>query len=255
MNDESKIKTIYQSEGKTFCFNPSSFFDLSLALDVHSGPRAWYQGDPVFEPVRTGEWIGEVKSGGSVNFRNILFNPHAQMTHTESVGHISKEIYSVNKIQLPVFIPAMLISVLPASSNGDLVIEDYHLEIIRNESWARALLIRTLPNTDEKRTIIYSDKNPPYLSNAAGTLIANSKIKHLLIDTPSVDRERDEGRLDVHHIFWNYPQQPRMDHTITELFFAPDQIPDGYYMLSLQVAPFENDAAPSRPLIFPGKFE
>lgn len=28
---------------------------------------------------------------------------------------------------------------------------------------------------------------------------------------------------------------------------------DGLYLLNLQVAPFENDAAPSRPLIFPLK--
>jgi hypothetical protein len=41
-----------------------------------------------------------------------------------------------------------------------------------------------------------------------------------------------------------------MDCTITELAFVPDDVKDGLYLLNLQVAPFDNDAAPSRPLLF-----
>jgi kynurenine formamidase len=176
------------------------------------------------------------------------------MTHTECVGHISKEFYSVNRIKIPPFIPALLISVHPSIIGNDLVIDDYQISRIKDESWPRALLIRTLPNPDSKSNANYSNTNPPYLSHAAGKLISDSKISHLLIDTPSVDKERDEGKLDVHHIFWNYPDAPREFNTITELFYANNNIKDGYYILNLQIAPFENDAAPSRPLIFPGKF-
>jgi arylformamidase len=38
--------------------------------------------------------------------------------------------------------------------------------------------------------------------------------------------------------------------TITELIFIPDEVPNGLYLLNLQVAPMENDAAPSRPVLF-----
>jgi hypothetical protein len=41
-----------------------------------------------------------------------------------------------------------------------------------------------------------------------------------------------------------------MDCTITELIFVPNTAMDGLYLLNLQVAAFENDAAPSRPVIF-----
>ena len=44
-----------------------------------------------------GDWVGDVKQGGSVNFRNISFNPHGNGTHTECVGHISKEDFSINQ--------------------------------------------------------------------------------------------------------------------------------------------------------------
>ena len=74
-------------------------------------------------------------------------------------------------------------------------------------------------------------------------------IKHLLIDQPSVDREHDEGKLLAHKAFWNYSIKERLDATITELIYAPDSIPDGYYLLNLQIAPFENDASPSKPIL------
>lgn len=243
----------YFINGRSFEFNPEVHFDLSLALDSDFGPRAWYQNNPVFEPVRMGDWVGEVKSGGAVNFRNIFFNPHAHLTHTESFGHIAEEIYSVNRIKFPLFIPALLISVEPKQSGTDLIIDDHQIQKVDSEKWAEALLIRTLPNSDHKKNKNYSNENPPYLSSNAGRLIASSRIKHLLIDTPSVDKERDEGKLDVHHIFWNYPENPRKQHSITEMFFAGNEIPDGYYLLNLQVAPMENDAAPSRPILYPGR--
>ncbi len=75
-------------------------------------------------------------------------------------------------------------------------------------------------------------------------------MKHLLIDLPSVDKERDEGKLLAHKAFWNYPENPREDCTITELIYVPDSINDGRYLLNLQIASFHNDASPSKPVLY-----
>jgi hypothetical protein len=75
-------------------------------------------------------------------------------------------------------------------------------------------------------------------------------VQHLLIDLPSVDRESDGGALAFHHAFWNVPQNPDFNRTITELIFVDSAIEDGNYILELQVAPFENDASPSRPVLY-----
>jgi len=64
-----------------------------------------------------------------------------------------------------------------------------------------------------------------------------------------VDRESDEGKLAFHHAFWNVPESPN-DKTITELIYVNDSVIDGNYLLELQMAPFENDASPSRPVIY-----
>jgi hypothetical protein len=75
-------------------------------------------------------------------------------------------------------------------------------------------------------------------------------VKHLLIDLPSVDREKDEGELKAHKAFWDVDGTIRMDATITEMIYVPHRIEDGRYLLNLQIAPLENDATPSKPVLY-----
>ena len=42
----------------------------------------------------------------------------------------------------------------------------------------------------------------------------------------------------------------RKQATITEFIFVDNSIKDGLYILNLQVAPIENDASPSRPVLY-----
>ena len=72
----------------------------------------------------------------------------------------------------------------------------------------------------------------------------------MVIDLPSVDREEDGGALEAHHAFWNYPQNPRMDATITEMAYIPNHIVDDIYLLNLQVASLQTDASPSKPVLY-----
>jgi arylformamidase len=226
-------------------------YDISMPFSAQpNAARAWYI-DPVkIEPVRLGDWVGSVKAGGNVNFNNIFFNPHAHGTHTECVGHISKEDFSINKNLKQFFCLATLLTVTPEERGEDLVIEARAFEEIKKAK-TEAIVIRTLPNTSSKLSTNYSNSNPPYITSEAMQLLVDCGIKHLLIDLPSVDKEQDGGALAAHHIFWQYPADTRLDATITEFVFVDNEIPDGVYMLNLQVAPFENDASPSRPLIFP----
>ena len=67
---------------------------------------------------------------------------------------------------------------------------------------------------------------------------------------PSIDKEQDGGELEAHHAFWNYPNKVELEKTITELIYVPNEINDGTYILNLQIAPFENDASPSKPILY-----
>ena len=232
--------------------------DISISLsNTDENPIAWYIEKPVIEPVVFGDWIGKVTEGSSsTNFNNIFFNPHGHGTHTECLGHITKEFYSINQSLKQFFFLAELISVQPELQNDDLVITKIQIEKALNGISPEAIIIRTLPNTSDKLSKKYSNTNPPYLSEDAAIFIRESGIQHLLIDLPSVDKEHDQGKLLAHKAFWNVKDvvnlnaDARINSTITEMIFVNDAVKDGSYLLNLQIAPFENDASPSKPILF-----
>lgn len=252
------MKTTIHLESGDIQINLNHFFDLSIAISP-SGPRAWYVDPVVIKPVINRFFTGSVQLGGSVNFRDVIFNPHGHGTHTECVGHISKEWTSVNEELRSFFFLANVITVDPVKSNvskghtqvGDRLITQAQLETIIGEKGTEALVIRTKPNDRSKMSTNYSDTNFCYLESEALAWLAAIGVKHLLLDLPSVDRESDGGELLGHRAFWCYPQATRRDCTITEMIFVPDEVKDGIYFMNLQVAAFDNDAAPSRPLLFP----
>jgi arylformamidase len=241
-----------QHKGKTYKADLSKPIDISIPLRAGKHNVNAWNADPVkIEPVRAGDWVGEVVSGASVNFRNISFNPHGNGTHTECVGHISKENYSINQGLKEFFFIAELISILPDElPGGDLVITEKHIQTCLGDKKPEALVIRTISNPASKMDMQYSGTNPPYLTAGAMQYIVSLGIKHLLIDLPSVDKEHDGGKVAAHHIFWNYPAASETSKTITELIYVPNTVLDGSYLLNLQIASFENDATPSKPVLF-----
>jgi kynurenine formamidase len=194
--------------------------------------------------------VGNVSKGASINFNNISFNPHAHGTHTECIGHITPEFHSVNEALQNFFFFAEIISVVPESLGEDCVIPEDQIKNCLNGKNPEALVIRTLPNTDSKRNKNYSNTNWAYLSERAAIFIREIGVQHLLIDTPSVDKEKDDGKLLAHKGFWNYPRSPRLKATITEFIYVPNEINDGSYLLNLQIASFHNDATPCKPVLY-----
>lgn len=237
-------------KGKEYKTDLSKPIDISISMSQHSA-RAWYVDPMKIEPVCAGDWIGEVKQGGSVNFRNIMFNPHGHGTHTECIGHISPEIYSVNEHIKQFFFIAELVTVLPEQKeNGDFVITAKQLETLLDSKSPEAIVIRTISNAESKQVMNWSHTNPPYIEEEAAKFIASKKIDHLLIDVPSVDREVDDGKLLAHRAFWEYPHNTQFQRSITEFIYVSNDVFDGTYLLNLQFAPFENDASPARPVLF-----
>lgn len=227
---------------------------ISLALPIQANPEAasaWYCGPTQITPVMTEQFVGSVALGGAVNFRDVQFNPHGNGTHTECVGHISKEFYSIHQVLKRFFFLAQVWTVAPEQQGQDSIITLAQVQTaLLQHADLEALVIRTLPNVLHKKTRQYSNTNPPFMEAAATAWLYEQGIRHLLIDTPSVDREEDDGILAAHHAFWNYPAAPRLDATITELIYVPDAVADGLYLLNLQVAAFENDATPSQPTLY-----
>ena len=251
------MKATIEHNGATFTVDLSQPIDISIPLtNNEQNPIAWYIDKPIIEPVKMGDWVGKVSEGSSTNFNNIFFNPHGHGTHTECLGHITRDFYSINQALKQFFFIAELVSVQPEDQGEDLVITKLQIERALEGKTPEALVIRTLPNMLDKKSKNYSNTNPPYIEEAAAVYIRECGIKHLLIDLPSVDREQDEGKLLAHKAFWNVKDvnnlnaDARHDATITEMVFIKDEVKDGSYLLNLQIASFENDASPSKPILY-----
>ncbi len=241
-------------DGKNYRADLRKGIDLSLGFGPGgANPNAFQIPHAVIEPIRVGNFVGSVAAGSGANCDTIFFCAHGNGTHTECIGHITKAHQSVNDCIQKYFFTAQLVSLpLTARADGDKVVNMAALQNVVLEK-TDAIIVRSLPNSSKKKSMIWSANNPPYFEPEVMQLFREHGYKHLLTDFPSVDREEDEGALVAHHVWWNYPQKPRKDASITEMIFVPDKVVDGLYFLNLQFAALESDASPSRPIIYPIK--
>lgn len=268
MNLEFKI------DGKTFRFDSNHFEDLSIPMKFNGEqPNAFGVPQATSQAFEYGSVIGDTRKGGSCNFDEVRLIPHCNGTHTECIGHITDQRYSVQKQLRDSLIPATLITVnpelglnsieryVPDKEEGDLLITELSLSRSLSgisKEFVKGLIIRTLPNNKSKMNRSYSGSRPPFFSIEAMNFISELGVDHLLVDLPSIDRSNDEGMLSAHHIYWNMKEGGHnasrasfLNKTITEMIYVPDEVKDGNYLLNLQIASFVSDASPSRPLIFP----
>lgn len=245
------ISTIYHSN-KLYRVDYSNPLDISICIrNGAENPNAYHAPEVSISPVVADNFIGDIAQGGVVNFKNLHINPHGNGTHTECVGHISKETYTINQCLKEFVFIAKLVTIQPEKlENGDTLITQQQVNFIENNENAQAIIIRTLPNEHDKEIKNYSDTNPAYIHHEAMAYLVYRGFEHLLIDTPSVDREKDDAKFLAHKAFWKYPGTVRKNATITELIYVDNAIEDGLYLLQLQVLNLEMDASPSRPVLY-----
>lgn len=245
---EAKIKI----KQRLYSINLANPIDISIPIqNTDKQVKAFHAPDVSFQPYIAGNFVGAVDAGSPVNFTNIHINPHGNGTHTECVGHITNEGQTINQTLGAYFFSARLVTIEPEKQqNGDRVISEEQVAEKWKGGQPEAFIIRTHPNSPSKMTYDYSGTNPPYLTPEAISFLVEKDVQHLLLDLPSVDKEEDGGELASHKMFWQYPTDPRQDATITELIYVPDKARDGFYILNLQIASFELDASPSKPVLY-----
>lgn len=237
---------------KEYSVNFSNPFDISIPIQDGMPNPTCYGADPVrFETIRAGNFVGSIHEGGVVNHKKIHLSPHGNGTHTECYAHIVDSPDTINTCLTDFHFVAELITVAPKpTTTGDLIVTLDALQEKIQKDIPEALIVRTLPNSNEKKTKNYTGSNPPYFEKEALAWMAQSGINHLITDLPSVDKEIDGGILAAHHAFWNTSGILRKNATITELVFIDNKIEDGRYLLNLQIISLELDASPSKPILY-----
>jgi kynurenine formamidase len=251
---------------------------LSLAMPLDfDGVQPNHFGAPRAHasPLRTGGFVGDVRAGGTVNCETLTLVPHCNGTHTECVGHVTTDRIGVHEVLKGGLHVARVVSVRPEAVADTTESRPPDADPAERVVTARALsaalgtaagaldalVVRTLPNDAGKLARRYEGDAPaPYFTREAAALLAESGVKHLVVDLPSLDRAMDGGRLAAHRAFWGMPagakrahDATRADATITELAWIAPTVRDGWYLLDLQVPAFMSDAAPSRPILYPAR--
>ena len=132
------------------------------------------------KPLSAGSFVGRTSEGGSCNVDVIEMVPHCNGTHSETVSHIVSENVAVGQTLIKPVMLAMLITVKPMKAGGvadsyrpalvdsDTVILEADIDAAAARYAATqpdALIVRTLPNSTDKRSRRYGDdKQPPFFS-------------------------------------------------------------------------------------------
>jgi len=263
----------FQIDEYSYEINVNEFINIAIPLSFKGEqPNVFRARKASAKACETKDLIGDTRRGGSCNFEEYKLIPHCNGTHTECVGHLTHQRISIHNSLKDAFIPATLVTVQPenASKSGEnysvkfgvedkLITKKILAEALKNtdEIFFHGLIVRVLPNNEDKMTRKYEESNSPYFSTEAMNFIREKNVKHLLVDLPSIDRTVDQGKLSNHRIFWkveegsyNLEEVSLINSTITELIFVPDNVIDGNYILNLQISPFESEASPSRPILF-----
>ncbi len=236
-------------QGHTYSADLSQGIDLSSRYGQKARePKAWGVPDVSILPFEGEGWVGEVAQGAPVNFFNVQLNPHGNGTHTESIGHIRADRLSINAALKVHHFLARLVRMESEELRSNRVITKAAFLQKQVPLDVPALILDVdhfSPDHD------FTGSNAPYFEPALLTYLADKGVKHFLTNLPSVDREEDGGALAAHKAFWDFADMQREGATITELLYVPPRVKEGLYLLNLQVAPIENDASPSRVVVFP----
>lgn len=256
--------------------------DLSIPLRF-DGPQPNLYGVPAASRsvLVTEGFTGSVAEGGSCNVDALRLIPHCNGTHTECVGHITRERITLTECWQPRLLRALVVSI---RAGYDLTVSAAMVAAaagpwLGGDSIPEALIVRAFPKgADPFTTYGASEPVPgtslppqpiPYLLPEATAWMRARGILHLLTDLPSLD-PLDSAELLAHRAFWGMepgsvdlpppfptPGQPGQPdprtQTVTEFIHVPGNLPDGPGILELHVAPFDLDAAPSRPVFHPSR--
>jgi kynurenine formamidase len=183
----------------------------------------------------------------------INFCPHVHGTHVETAAHIDlrgkstlSHLDKVSPLLLARLVDCSGISPSGMISLSDDLERDVDIQaLIIRTNWLHSILTNQQRSTEGMSPFIPDD--------VVGWLYERFPcIKVLLIDSLSVDPQKDEGRLLAHRAFFrqnhdgDYP--PRF---IVELCNIPKDLPASRYALALNAAAIDTDGIPCRPVIYP----
>ena len=231
---------------KAYKINSNNGESISIPMNFNSNnnPKFYDESNPIKESYTSNDITYDIEKNPGCNVPVVKFNVHCSGTHTETGAHIFKESQSIGELSNLNFIPSRLITVRPQEQSNDVYHVKYDSDdqvitkkILKNSldsfsDFLECIIIRTLPNNKDKIKFNYNRHTHPFLSNDAIYYLKEKTVKHIIIDTPSIDRSDDGGQLKNHKIFFTNDNTINKN-TITELAFIPNHCIDGLSLIHI----------------------
>ena len=227
--------------------------EIALVLNFDAAqPRHFGAPRATTAPFAVPGFSGAVATGASCNCNVITLIPHCNGTHTECVGHLTAEPLDAHRVAPKGLIPAVLITITPTDTTSESTDPQPQPG---DKLVTRAALESRWPDDFQPEAVVIRTTEASYLSRNAAEFLVERGVEHLVVNLPSIDRAHDEGKLTTHRVFFGLPAgakaATRPQATVTEFAHIPPEVPDGPYLLEIQVPAIAGDAVPSRPLLYP----
>ena len=241
------------------------------------GPQPRHFGAPraSARPLRAGDSAAASTRGASCNCEVITLTPHCNGTHTECVGHLTRERARrqgviPRRLLLAVLLTSSRSSPATARESSDPAPRADDLLITRGaleRAWpappaprlqARARDPHAAQRAPTSRTRDYAPRRRRTCRARRRSWLVERGIVHLVSMCPrstaaamGAGSPRTASSSACRRGAARSLEAAAARSTITELAFVPDALADGWYLLSLQVPALGGDAVPCRPLLYP----
>jgi len=271
------ILNVTDSAGKKQEFHLAG--PVSVSREVLFSPKTKSPNAFHLPPIQTktveyeGQFIGDVKRGGSCNVDVLSYVPHG-LTHIETAAHIlntDTKPFSINDIppeNLHGIVYLIDLAQYSAEPGAQIPWEPIETKLKQNRLPISMLALKTtaslLPQDYD-----FSGKNFLSLSPNAALGIhdyrfyfpGSSKVKEekridcLLLDLPSIDPEKDEGKLSDHRRYFGIPLTGHNavdseKRTIVELAWF-SHLNEGYYYAVITPPRFQTHAVTTGIFFYP----
>ncbi len=256
------INLEYNNQTYQINLNDGVSISIPVQFNKNEHPKFYDESDPEKQYYQSDGVKYDVNQDAGCSVPLIKMNIHCSGTHTETAAHVFKDSHLISDIANLNFIPTTLVTITPEVNMN----EKYHVPVDANDKmitkkilakhidentlFTDCMIIRTLPNNEDKKNKNYNKNYHPFFSNDAIHFLKENGVRHIVVDTPSIDRFDDGGQLANHKIFFMDQDSTINKNTITELAFIPDKCTDGKYFICIGTPNFKLDAAPSNPIIY-----
>lgn len=221
-----------------------------ISADIDKLPSAFYLSKFTSQPAVVGSFVGDTQKGGSCNVPIYTFTPH-NLTHVETPSHIKHGAKNLKDYPPGFFTDIAHVVNLTTEDFPNNYILPQHLPE-QLHPICSSFIFKTSAS-EENPAKNYSGTDPlSFHPDTMREIVSRwPRVKMILIDLPSVDKEDDGGKLLAHRNFFGLDDSPEGEQRAIIEFGQFRDLYAQYAYVVLTPAHIESDSMITDVLAYP----